>query len=560
MSKALATLCLGCQWRLLTRSALAKPMPALATAPLQRQAIRRYTSATANERSPIHPQADALRRTIHGKMRSTLGVASVNDSISPKATYVAVVRLARQLQAQGVPFDAETYELLLGALSKNDRADEILPLLHKMRADDVTPTFQFFHKALHLAAGLGDSELQARILEKMHDYKYPMTSKVYQKLFFCMRQNGELERALDTLEEMKRKSIAPSVSTLGLVFDIAILYKEPKIAYDLLQQAAASHEHETFHTHAIRMHHELLRCAATNGSYEVVKKCWREGILGKRCEPDEGLITQILFVAADHKDPELASQVFRAFGEHGYTYKTHHFETLMESFAALFDWKSTFRLLGVMRSRGLKPDKRLARALMKPLTADSGQVHTACQALEELYTEENAVDVVAFNMVLYAFAYKNQFEICPKLGVDPNVETLETLLDACIHARKVAEGVEYYNSFAERGMQSQTAMSKMVVLACTEEDYEIAFDYLEDMKSRGITPLRGCLYRLVKKMAETDDDRLPLALDDMAAYGYEVTPFLNEHIERWKERHHPTEEPLEDIVRRRQFVTRYGAQ
>lgn len=81
-----------------------------------------------------------------------------------------------------------------------------------------------------------------------------------------MRQNGELERALDTLEEMQRRSIAPSVATLGLVFDMAVLFKEPKIAYDILQQAAASHEHETFHTHATRMHHELLRCAATTGS------------------------------------------------------------------------------------------------------------------------------------------------------------------------------------------------------------------------------------------------------------------------------------------------------
>lgn len=298
----------------------------------------------------------------------------------------------------------------------------------------------------------------------------------------------------------------------------------------------------------------------------MVKKSFREGILGKASEPDEGLITQILFVAAEHKDPTLASQVFRVLGEHGYTYKVHHFETLMESFASLSDWKNTFRLLGVMRTKGLEPNKRLARALMKPLTKDSGQVHSACRAMEELHAEENTVDVVAFNMVLYAFAYKNQFESAvafyesaAKLGVDPNVETLETLLDACIHARKVPEGVDYYKSYAERGMQSQTAMSKMVVLACTEEDYEIAFDYLEEMKSQGITPLRGCLYRLVKKMAEADDARLPLALDDMTAYGYEVTPFLEEHIARWKERHHPSERPQRVVDPPEEYMVRHDA-
>lgn len=137
---------------MLTRSALAKPAPVLAAATRpNRQALRRYASAPPGEENLKPTQPDAFRRSIHEKMRQTLGVASVKESISPEMTYATVVRLARRLQDQGIPFDSETYELLLGAVSKNDRADEILPLLHKMRMDHITPTFQFFHKALHVS-------------------------------------------------------------------------------------------------------------------------------------------------------------------------------------------------------------------------------------------------------------------------------------------------------------------------------------------------------------------------------------------------------------------------
>lgn len=53
----------------------------------------------------------------------------------------------------------------------------------------------------------------------------------------CMRENMELERALDTIEHMKKQEIEPSTLSYIGIIHLAVLLQQPRTAYELLCSA-----------------------------------------------------------------------------------------------------------------------------------------------------------------------------------------------------------------------------------------------------------------------------------------------------------------------------------
>ena len=79
--------------------------------------------------------------------------------------------------------------------------------------------------------------LQAKMLNAMERYGYPKTTKTYYFMLLSMRQNLELERALDTLEEMKKEKLVPGLLSYLSVFDMALHLREPAIASRVLERS-----------------------------------------------------------------------------------------------------------------------------------------------------------------------------------------------------------------------------------------------------------------------------------------------------------------------------------
>ena len=288
---------------------------------------------------------------------------------------------------------------------------------------------------------------------------------------------------------------------------------------------------------------------------------WKIAVLDKGIKPDEGLCHYILHVAADHGDSALGSDVIRVIGKLGFPYKASHFAPLVEAFAMTGNWKSTLQVLHLMRKAGVIPTQETTRSIASKLGHDVDAVRIARTALDEL-KKENAVDILAFNVIIHAFAYNNQyadametFSKAAEMQVTINIETIHAVLDACIHAKEANVGIKVFNQYVMNGNKSikadSTTMSKMVTLMCTQDDYEDAFKYLELMKAMGLIPLRGCYYMLVKKLASHQDSRLSIALDEMKACGYEMSSFLQGHIDKHTQLTEEEEKARRNIYRRR---------
>lgn len=253
-------------------------------------------------------------------------------------------------------------------------------------------------------------------------------------------------------------------------------------------------------------------------------------------KPDEGLLLYVLNVAGKHNDPKLATDAIRIVGESGFPYKESHFMPLIEAFASTGDMKNTFKVFTAMRNVGVIPNKKTALPVVHKLGSDKNAIR---QARAELDSAEE-VDVSAFNLVIHALAHNKEydeaislFRDAERLGVKPNSETLDAALDVCIYRQDADLGKSIHEKLTNEGVkETVTTLSKMVTLMCTQEDYEDAFIYLEKMKQLGMTPLRGCYFKLVKTLSKAADSRLSLALDDMAAYGYPLSTHLTDYMER----------------------------
>jgi pentatricopeptide repeat protein len=71
----------------------------------------------------------------------------------------------------------------------------------------------------------------------MERHGYKKTPVIYNAFLKCAKENMELERAIDILDEMKKCSIKPSMSSYSELIDLAVTFEEPEIAYELLLSA-----------------------------------------------------------------------------------------------------------------------------------------------------------------------------------------------------------------------------------------------------------------------------------------------------------------------------------
>ena len=376
---------------------------------------------------------------------------------------------------------------------------------------------------------------QADLLDQIQKLGMERTSQTYVYMLMGMEHNRELERALDTIYQMRHDGIQPSQPALITVVKLAVLFGNVDVAHELLVEAEKANQPMP-KLPFICLH--VLRGAALEGNYEVVKARWRV-VMEKRLEPEDGLCRLALGVAARAGDAELASDIIKVVGDLGYTYHESHFVALMEAYVSALDIGSTFQVLSLMRRAGIVPGRRMAAPIVRMLGSDTNAVNEASEALKQLAAQSLPVDVAALNAVIHSFAYNGEnekaihlYESAAELRVVPDIETIEAVLDACIHSKRAEYGRALYMKFIENGVLEPTTrtLSKMIVLECTQPDYSLALEYLQKMKQHNLMPFIGCYYTVIKKLAVAQDPRLWGVLTEMESYGFKLSGYLNSFI------------------------------
>jgi len=255
------------------------------------------------------------------------------------------------------------------------------------------------------------------------------------------------------------------------------------------------------------------------------------------------MCTNVLNTAARHKDPTLATDVVRLLTSRTSKLDVHHYEALISAYAKSSDLKTSLQILSIMKKARLEPTEATTRPIFEGLTKAEKLPSQASKILQLLAKHGQAIPVAAVNVMIEASIaqgdlkeaikqYKVLHEICPS---GANTATFNTLLQGCSKSSGNKDLAMFLASeMAAFGIRPDVLTYDRLVLVClTEDDYEDAFRYLEEMKAmfEGSELRPGTFNALIKKCVAAGDKRTWGLLEEMHSRGQNV-----EKIRRWAER------------------------
>ncbi len=255
------------------------------------------------------------------------------------------------------------------------------------------------------------------------------------------------------------------------------------------------------------------------------------------------MCTNVLNTAARHNDPSLAIEVINVLTSRRSKLDVHHYEAVISAYAKSSDLKTAMQILCIMTKARLEPTEATTRLIFESLSKASNLPSEAFKTLRLLAQRGQAIPTAAVNVTIEACVahgdlneaikhYKTLHEICPS---GPNTATFNALLQGCSKSSGNKDLAMFLASeMAALGIRPDVLTYDRLVLVClTEDDYDDAFRYLQEMKVmyEGSELRAGTFHALIKKCAAAGDKRMWRILEEMQSKGQNV-----ERIRRWAER------------------------
>jgi pentatricopeptide repeat protein len=255
------------------------------------------------------------------------------------------------------------------------------------------------------------------------------------------------------------------------------------------------------------------------------------------------MCTNVLNTAARHKDPNLATDVVRVLTSRPSKLDVHHYEALISAYSSSSDLRTALQILSIMKKARLEPSESTTRPIYESLSKTEQLPSQVFKILQTSPKDGQAIPTAAVNVMIESCVahghlneaikqYKTLHEICPS---GPNTATFNALLQGCSKSSGNKDLAMFLASeMAALGIRPDVLTYDRLVLVClTEDDYEDAFRYLEEMKAMfdGSELRPGTFNALVKKCVAAGDKRTWGILEEMQSRGRNV-----EKIRRWAEK------------------------
>lgn len=229
----------------------------------------------------------------------------------------------------------------------------------------------------------------------------------------------------------------------------------------------------------------------------------------------------VLNLAGRNGDPELATSVIHVLSSRRSALSTYHYEALLEAYTNSQDLETALRILTIMYKGGIEPDSSTTRPLYSYLAKSKQLASEAWKILRSMHENGHVIPAGTVNVILESSIthgnieesmnlYKQLHTICES---GPNVETFNVLL------RGLKKGMKDTAMFLAAEMKSlhimpeQLTYDRLVLVCLTEDDYEDAFRYVDEMRSVGtsrgeVWKLRpGTITELIKRCTLDGDER-----------------------------------------------------
>ena len=250
--------------------------------------------------------------------------------------------------------------------------------------------------------------------------------------------------------------------------------------------------------------------------------------------PSDGICVNTLNLAAREGDFGLATSAIRILAARRSALSTFHYEALLTAYTEAKDFKTSFRILIIMAKAGLEPESSTTRPLFHYLSQSNSLLNRAWQVLKSLQQDGHVIPTAAANVVIEASIQREKFAQAVKLYKElhticrsgPNTETFNILLQGTTRHSTKSMAIFFASEMKALKVKADRLTYDRFILAClSDEDYEDALRYLEEMKvvgadkeedgQKGWWMRGGTALTLVQRCAKAGDHRVWELLAEM---------------------------------------------
>jgi pentatricopeptide repeat protein len=243
--------------------------------------------------------------------------------------------------------------------------------------------------------------------------------------------------------------------------------------------------------------------------------------------PDEGLILDVLNVAARWGRPDLATQALAKLSELNVQAQEYHLVALLESYVVAGRVPEALRVVSSIREMGMTPTLSTVEPIAAVLTT-AEIIDQAFYGIEDMHKAGETIDIASLNALILACARIGDLRraratqtAIGDFGLKPNLDTYNLLLEACIAAEHRALGDTLLSEMAAANLTpAESTYERVIQLCLVPEDYDDAFFYLEKMKAEGLQPSSKAYIAILRRCLKDNDRRWILVREEMDALDY----------------------------------------
>jgi pentatricopeptide repeat protein len=457
-------------------------------------------------------QDDLLGKTNEG-LESRLQYAMDNK---PNIRHITQI-LRLLIRDRHVQPNARHYKALILANTDNERGSPQLVrgLLEEMENNGITADSGTLHGALQVGylvepsymckakltmqfliqvlAVHPDYLLRQEILNKLRDRWLTLSPAGWHFVVAGLLRENQIELALEHVALMERKDISVENWLHSIIVYTLCDHRELDEVYNVMR-ARVDQGHNM--THRLWMH--VLTEAGKQGHYPMAHYAWRRMVELGYMHPLVEVCDDVLKMAANAGDTDMASSVFRYLRESGIPLERTQYERLVETHVAAGDLPAAFEALCTMHEAQIPLADSSTERILAHMVQSKVDRREAWQILKRLKNAKRAIPIDSVRVIADLCEhdarddpsvvddgvgfYKELYTLCPE-GAD--VRVYNALIRMCRTARNRESGMFLVKEMASLGVVPNGVTFESIILMCLDAgNFRSGFMYFQDLMKR----------------------------------------------------------------------------
>ncbi|KAL1621194.1 Telomerase protein component 1 [Diplodia seriata] len=392
-------------------------------------------------------------------------------------------------------------------------------LLSEMGTEELEPTAEICHHILKVLAVHPDYLLRGAIIEYMRQRWFNLSAEGRHDMVVGLLRENQFEMAVRSMDAM----LSEGIQIKSWLYDIAIYMlcdvEEVDEALRIMQQRVESGEQGISKS----VWYSLLDSASNTHNLAAIDYIWKRQVGPGYLNPSSGVCFNVLGVAARAGDADLATDVFRLLSERKEAFTQQHYELLVDTYIQAGDLRTALSVLCIMQGSGTPPDEYSTRKLVQWTRAHAERAVQLFEQLRKLKDEGFKAPLAAVNALIEAAIgrddldtaidiYKALHTVCED---NPSTATFNILFRGCSTRKDLAMFLAA--EMVERKVEPDALTYDRLLLICLmeQDNYDDAFRYYEEMRSRGWTPRGGTFLAMARRCARAQDARAWEVVEEM---------------------------------------------